>query len=280
MNIGIIGYGFVGKGVAHAFSKESLKIYDKYGESANTLEETVMESTVLFVCVPTPMQSDGSQDLYNISDAIKSIVENAYSKKAIVIRTTVVPETTRRFARLFPEHDFVFIPEFLSERTSVFDSLNPSRIIIGGIKESMGYCAVKKLFNKRFPHVPMFETTWEGAELAKYMANCFYATKLTFMNEMYSMAEHLGVDYDDLKAMLLASGWVADMHMQVPGTDGDRGYGGKCFPKDMKAFINWAEKEGLSVELCKAADKVNETIRVNKNWFDIKGATSTNNYKE
>lgn len=280
MIIGIIGYGFVGKGVAHTFKDMELRIYDKYNGSQDTIERLVVDSDVIFICVPTPMKDNGDQDLSNLSDAVKGVVYNAPGKRYIVIRTTVVPGTTKHFARLFPEHDFVFMPEFLSERTSIFDSLNPSRIIIGGVEKSAGFYMVKSLYEDRFPHVPIFETTWEGAELSKYMANCFYATKISFMNEMYDMADHLGVEYDKLRDMLLASGWVADMHMKVPGPDGDRGYGGKCFPKDVKAFIKWAEREGLSVELCKAANYVNEVVRSNKNWFDIKGATSSNNYKE
>lgn len=280
MIIGIVGNGFVGRGIAHTFSNDELRIYDKYNKSVNSLDETVIESDVIFVCVPTPMKDNGAQDMSNLLDAIKNITLNAPGKRHIVLRTTVTPGTTRHFARLFPEHDFIFMPEFLSERTIIFDSLNPSRIILGGLEESSGFYMVERLFKERFPHVPIFKTTWEGAELAKYMANCFYAVKISFMNEMYDMAKHIGVEYNHLRDMLLASGWVANMHMQVPGTDGDRGYGGKCLVKDTKAFINWAEREGLSVELCKAADNVNEVIRTDKNWFNIKGATSINNYGE
>ena len=79
--------------------------------------------------------------------------------------------------------------------------------------------------------------------------------------------------------------WLADMrignsHYDVPGHDGSRGYGGKCFPKDVKAFIAWAEKNNLTVDVCKAADLVNERVRDVKDWNDIKGATSKNNYEK
>lgn len=278
MNIGIIGFGFVGKGIAHTFSEYDLLIYDKYMYSTDTINETVDLSNVLFVCVPTPMKEDGSQDLSNVADAIRSIVDNAITKKTIVIRTTVTPGTTRHFANIFPQHDFVFMPEFLTERTFTFDSLNPARIVIGGKESSYGYNEVKNLFSERFPSVKLFEMNWEGAEFSKYMCNCFSTVKVSFMNEMYDIAEHLGVEYDMLKEIMLGSGWVGEMHTRVPGPDGERGYGGKCLPKDVEALITWAENDNLHVDMCKTATKVNDRVRVNKNWLDIKGATSKNNY--
>ena len=228
MNVGIVGFGFVGKGVAHTFSHLPLKIYDKFGVSPNTIEETVDESDVLFICVPTPMDDDGRQDLSSVEDAIKSIVDTATSPKTIVLRTTITPGTTKHFAEMFPAHCFVFMPEFLTERTYIFDSLNPTRIVIGGEIDSTGYKDVVSLFNERFPSIKIFKLTWEGAELSKYMNNCFSAVKISFMNELYDIASNLDVTYESVREILVASGWVGDMHTHVPGPDGDWGFGGKC----------------------------------------------------
>ena len=136
----------------------------------------------------------------------------------------------------------------------------------------------KPNFRPRFPHTPVFKTTWEAAEMAKYMANCFFAIKVSFLNEMYDAAQSIGVTYEELRNMWLADFRIGNSHSDVPGHDGYRGYGGKCFPKDVKAFVKWAESNKLSMDMCKAADSVNERVRREKDWFDIKGATTKNSY--
>lgn len=275
--IGIIGFGFLGTALAHGFSNcAEIKIYDKYSGVYNNIDETVNESDFIFVGVPTPMMDDGSQDLSSMDDAVSSVVEVASTKKIIILRSTTIPGTTRKYAEKYPDHEFVFFPEFLSERTSKLDFINPTRLIFGGDEAVWD---VYDLFRNRFPHTPIYTTTWEGAEVAKYMANCFSAVKLSFMNELYDIAQHLEVDYEDLRDMaLLASGWVGNMHVDVPGHDKQRGYGGKCLPKDIQAFINWAKGNGLHLNMCEAAEKVNGRVREVKDWLDIKGATTENNY--
>ena len=278
-NIGIIGFGFLGRALAHGFSLHAnIKIYDKYDNVYDTLEDTVNESDYIFVSVPTPMCDDGSQDLSNIYDAVENIDRIADKGKLIILRSTIIPGTTRKIAFQYTKHDFVFFPEFLTERAAKLDFINASRLIFGG--DEINTEEVANIFKPRFPHTPVYHTTWEGAEVAKYMSNCFFAIKVMFCNEMYDVAEHIGIPYEKLRDMWVSSGWVANMHKDVPGHDGDRGYGGKCFPKDVKAFIAWADNEGLSMEVCKAADHVNERIRTNKDWFDIPGCTSGNNFEK
>ena len=111
------------------------------------------------------------------------------------------------------------------------------------------------------------------------MCNSFFAVKLSFLNEIYDIAKYFGIDYKDLKNMFLSDYRIGNSHTEVPGLDGERGYGGKCFPKDIKSFISWGKENNIDLEMCKAADKVNERVRKNKDWFNIKGAISNNNYK-
>lgn len=277
-NIGIIGFGFLGRAMAHGFGLHAIiRVYDKYQDNLNSLEDTVNESDYIFVSVPTPMQDDGSQDLSNIYDAVENIVRVANKRKIIVLRSTIIPYTTRGIALKYPGHDFVFMPEFLTERTAKLDFINPARIIFGGKPEITS--KLVDLFRPRFTYTPIFETTWEAAEVTKYMANCFFAIKVSFLNEMYDVAHHIGVDYNELKDLWISDYRIGNSHIDVPGHDGDRGYGGKCFPKDVNAFANWAEKFGLSAEMCRAANSVNERVRSDKDWHNIKGATSGNNYE-
>lgn len=278
-NIGIIGFGFLGRALAHGFVLHAnLKVYDKYQNEFDTLEETVNESDYIFVGVPTPMRDDGSQDLTNIEDAVYNVDRVAKTPKLIILRSTIIPGTTRMIAAKYPDHEFVFFPEFLTERTSKLDFINCARLIFGGgLRQTL---KVEELFRGRFPHTPIYHTTWEAAETAKYMANCFFAIKVSFLNEMYDIAERIGVKYEILRDMWLADFRIGNSHSDVPGHDGERGYGGKCFPKDVKAFVAWAERNGVTADMCKAADCVNERIRKKKDWFDIPGCTSQNNFEK
>lgn len=275
--MGIIGFGFLGRAMTHGFILHAdIKIYDKYDNTYDSLDDTVNESDFIFVGVPTPMHDDGSQDLSNMDDAVKSIVEVAKSRKIIVLRSTAIPGTTRNYARKYKNHDFVFCPEFLTERKAKLDFINAARFILGGDREITA--RVEEAYRVRFTHTPIYHTTWEAAEVVKYMANCFFAIKVSFLNEMHDIAEHVGVPYEELRDMWLADQRIGNSHTDVPRHDGLRGYGGKCFPKDVQAFIKWAENQGLGADMCKAANRVNERVRETKDWLDIKGATSEYDY--
>lgn len=276
--IGVVGFGFLGRALVHGFCLHAdIKIYDKYDNTYDSLEDTVNSSDFIFIGVPTPMSEDGSQDLSNVKDAVASVVQVAESRKVIVLRSTIIPGTTRELARKYRKHDFVFFPEFLTERSAKLDFINAARIIFGGNLTVTS--KMEKLFRIRFPHTPIYRTTWEAAEVVKYMSNSFFAVKVSYLNEMYDIAKHIEVSYEDLRDMWLADCRVGNSHADVPGHDGNRGYGGKCFPKDVRAFIKWAEDNNLQIDMCKAADEVNKRVRKVKDWLDIKGAVSDNNYE-
>ncbi len=277
--IGIIGFGFLGRAMCHGFYLHTnVKIYDKYDNTYDTLEDTVNSSEFIFIGVPTPMQDDGQQDLSSMDDAVESVVSVAEDRKIIVLRSTAIPGTTKRYAGMYSNHDFVFHPEFLTERQAKLDFINSARFIFGGDREVTQM--LEDLFRIRFPHTPVYHTTWEGAEAVKYMCNCFFATKVSFMNEMYDVCEKIGVPYEEMKKMFLSDQRIGNSHVDVPGHDGHRGYGGKCFPKDVKAFCHWGDMNGVDLDMCKAADKTNERVREVEDWLNIKGATSKNDYKK
>jgi len=278
--IGIIGFGFVGSAICHVFALQAdIKIYDKYSNFYDSFDETVTKSDFLFLCLPTPMNPDGSQDLFSINKAIHGIEAFSLSQKIIIIKSTIVPGTTRSLSKKYPNHTFIFNPEFLTERSAKLDFINTARIILGGDDKD----ALKKLeglYRLRFSHTPLFKTTWEGAEVVKYMANIFFSVKISFLNEMFDVAKSIGVPYDELRNMWLADFRIGNSHTDIPGFDSYRGYGGKCFPKDINAFIRWAERHKLDVDMARAAEKVNQRVREVKDWEEIKGATSKNDYVE
>ncbi len=276
--IGIIGFGFLGKAFVHGFVLHAdIKIYDKYDNTYDSLDDTVNLSDFILIGVPTPMKDNGEQDLSSIYDAVKGVVKVARDRKIIILRSTIVPGTTRRCADKYPDHDFVFCPEFLTERQAKLDFINSARIILGGNKFIT--TKVEEMYRARFTHTPIYHTDWESAEIVKYMSNAFFAVKIAFLNEIYDIAENIGVSYEDLRDMWLADCRIGNSHTDIPGHDGQRGYGGKCFPKDVQAFIKWAEDYEMELDMCRAAEKVNSRVRKIKDWLNIKGATSENDYE-
>lgn len=277
--IGIIGFGFIGRAVAHGFSLHAhIKIYDKYDNTHDSLEETVNESDFLFVGVPTPMDDDGVQDLSYLDDAIDSINNMTSTEKIVIIKSTVLPGTADKYTQKYMGLNIVSNPEFLTQRTSKLDFINPARIILGGHRSAT--FVVERLYRVRFPTTPIYRTTRKAAEAAKYISNCFFALKVSFCNEMYDVAQEIGVPYEELRNLWLSDGRVGNSHHDVPGHDGDRGYGGKCFPKDVRAFIKWAEKNGVNVDTLVATDRTNERVRVVRDWEEIQGATTQRKYGE
>lgn len=284
-NISIIGCGFVGRAIYHGFSPYfDIKIYDKYIEGFNTLEETVNHSEVIFICVPTPVNENNEQDLSNIYDVINSIKDVTSTSKILVLKSTILPGTTRNLYLHFHEHfDFIFNPEFLTERTSINDFLNQSRIILGclnpdEIPPEYPLVLIESIYRERFKSTPIIKVSFEEAELVKYVCNCYFSTKVLFLNEIYNICKEMGLNYENVRQLFVGDQRITDSHTKVPGFDGFMGVGGKCLPKDMKSFITWCEKNNYNCSILKTVDKVNEKVREKKDWLEIKGATSENNY--
>lgn len=276
INIGIIGNGFVGSAVAHGFSLwNTLRIYDTDPKlSSDDFNTVAGKSDIIFVCVPTPMNlSDGGAiDLSILDSVMEDLNKNAFPTAVVVIKSTVIPGTTAKYEEEYPDMKIVFNPEFLSERTAKLDFNNPSRIILGGAPAARR--PVEKLYRDRFPHVTIINTDSESAEFTKYACNCFYATKISIFNEFYQMAQKQNLDWNSIMGGMLSSGWINPMHTLVPGTDGNMGFGGKCFPKDINAFINYFNSADINPALMKAAWEKNIEVREEQNWLHIKGATT------
>jgi UDPglucose 6-dehydrogenase len=274
--IGIIGKGFVGTAVAHGFSSQtgfgaSIKVYDKDPvKSINSLNETVNESDFIFLSVPTPSKKDGSIDLSILKDAIKSIDSISKSDNIILVRSTVVPGTTRDIQKEFPKLNIVFNPEFLTERSAAFDFINQSRVILGGEPENTS--RVEELYKKRFgEYLPVLKSNFETAEIIKYMNNLFFATKVSFLNEMKLLADEVGVNWSDAVEGFILDGRIGHSHLQVPGPDGKFGFGGSCFPKDIQALISFGDKIGVDMHVLKGAWETNLKVRPERDWEKLKG---------
>lgn len=275
--IGIIGHGFVGKAVSYGFSDQTgfsaeIRIYDKdKSKSLNSIEETVNESDFLFISVPTPAQKNGEIDLSIIKAVLIDIDKaNKNTSNIILIRSTILPGTTRMLQEKFSRLNLVFNPEFLTERSANFDFINQSRIILGG--EIDNTRKVERLYKQRFgAHQNVLKTNFQTAELIKYMNNLFFATKVSFLNEMKLIADKNDVDWDLAVQGFVLDGRIGHSHLQVPGPDGKPGFGGSCFPKDIQAMIAFGKQIGINMNTIDGAWKTNLELRPEKDWENLVG---------
>lgn len=269
MNIGIIGRGFVGNAVYQKFkTAHKVYVYDLNDHLSNsTLFDLLEDCKIIFICVPTPMNTDGSCDLSIVESVLSEI--NSKTNCIIINKSTVIPGSTKYFNEKYKNLDIIFNPEFLTEKNSVKDFKNQNRIILGG--ETRTVNKVKKLYASLFPKASIISVDSNEAEIIKYFTNCFLATKVSFANEMYDMCNSLGLNYNKIVENVLLDERIGKSHLNVPGPDGDFGFGGHCFPKDLSALIKLSNDLGSTNNLLKSVMKTNDKLRVNRNWEKMKG---------
>ena len=278
-SIGIVGQGFVGTAVNEGLAKHfKIETYDIVKDSTcNSLKELENKSDIIFVCLPTPMNKDGSCHLDIVTNVLQELNQLmhfdgiGYAHKTVVVKSTIPPGTTERWNKKFNALDIVFNPEFLTEANSIEDFKNQNRIIVGGKRPAT--TKVARIFRKVFPKVPIIKTGSTYAEMVKYVTNCFLATKVSFANEMYQICDFLKIDYDKVIEYAKHDERLGYSHWDVPGPDGDFGYGGHCFPKDVKALISVAMdlESNITPTMLQSTDKKNNEVRTNKDWEGMQG---------
>tara|TARA_Y100001935_G_scaffold253589_1_gene260167 strand:+ start:181 stop:1011 length:831 start_codon:yes stop_codon:yes gene_type:complete len=259
--IGILGNGFVGNAIKLVFSSTyKLFVYDINPQLSFDSFEEVNNCDYVFVCVPTPMFKDGSQDLSNVL----KVFENASQKPIYIIKSTIIPGTTDYLLNKFPDIKIIFSPEFLREKHAKYDILNLNRVVLGGdynLTEK-----VKTIFLKRFKNIKIIQTDSKTSELIKYMNNTFLATKISFMNEFKLLCNKIDANWEDALKGFLSDERVGNSHVNVPGHDGKNGYGGTCFPKDVNAIISFSKKLDIEMNVIEAGWKTNLNVRPEKDW--------------
>ena len=271
MKLGIIGQGFVGTAVFEGLKEHfNIETFDIEKESTcKSVEELAAKTDVIFLCLPTPMEKDGSCHLGIIEPVLESLDNLENNGKIIVVKSTVPPGTTEKWNEKYSCLYIVFNPEFLTEANSIEDFKNQNRIILGGPRPAT--TKVRRIFKKAFPRVNIIKTGSTIAEMVKYFTNCFLATKVSFANDMYDICGGLGIDYDKVLEYSLHDNRIGNTHLEVPGPDGDRGFGGHCFPKDLNALIKVAERIGLEPQILSCVKSTNDNVRENRDWEKQKG---------
>jgi len=264
--VGVIGNGFVGESQAFAFSPTTdLRIYDVDPLKSTHTKEQLDECDFIFVCVPTPMKKDGSQD----TSYIDKVFEEAVEGPIYIIKSTILPGTTKNLSKTYPHLNIIFSPEFLTERTAKLDMLTQARIVLGGDKQLTS--KTLELYEQRFRNKHIIQTDSTTAELIKYMNNTFFATKVSIINEFKLLADKIGANWSDTLYGFASDGRVGDSHLHVPGPDGKMGYGGTCFPKDVNALLTFARENGINLNTIEGGWKTNLEVRPEKDWEADKG---------
>ncbi len=276
--------GFVGGITSQVFEKvHEIFPYDKYKNPYNTeknIQDLAKNSELVFLCVPTPMKPSGEMDysaVYNSLDLLDKGTKKTNRNPEdliVVVRSTAVSGTTDKLAEQY-KFRFVFNPEFLREKHALEDMKNTDRVVIGAnTKEN--FQKVMEAYTPLFPKAKYINVDRKTAEMIKYSANVMLAGQVALANELYQICQVIGVDYNKIKEIILLDKRIA-RNLDVPGPDGDFGFGGKCFPKDLNALIYLAREQGYRPDIFEEIWKSNiSKFRKNKNWFDIAGATSGN----
>ena len=262
MNIGIIGKGFVGNAVFQKFkSFFKVYIYDIKKELSNSTHNNLVKNCkVIFICVPTPMNTDGSCNTGLVREVLFKI--NKETKCIVVNKSTVIPGTTKKLNKEFKNLEIVFNPEFLTERNAVEDFSNEDRVILGGSKKATDL--LKQIYLTVFPDAKIIKTDSTNAEMIKYLTNSFLATKVSFANEMYNVCSALNLDSNKVIEYATLDDRLGNSHWSVPGPDGDFGFGGRCFPKDLSALIRMTVDLGTVNSILKSVQQTNDRVRKNR----------------
>lgn len=227
-------------------------------EFVTSLKTAVEKSDVIFLCLPTPSSEDGSADLSQVIKVSEQIAACVNGEKLLVSKSTVpvgTVDTIRGILRKKALHpvEVASNPEFLKEGSALQDSLKPDRVIIG-TRSKNAIAMLEELYE---PFVrtgnPIIVMDERSAEMTKYAANAFLATKISFMNELANLCEELGADIDWVRKGIGSDPRVGKQFL-FPGV----GYGGSCFPKDVKALIKMAGEHNKDLRILKAVEEVNE----------------------
>ena len=274
MNIGIVGQGFVGNAVYYKFKNYyNVLTFDLDKTLCNSSFEDINKNCkYIFVCLPTPMNKDGSCYTGIVEDLLTKL--NKHSReisqsKIVVVKSTIPPGTTKKWNDEFDNLSVVFNPEFLTEANAVKDYENQNRIILGG--PSHITLKLNSIFSNVFPSAKIINTNSTDAEMVKYTTNSFLAMKVSFANEIYQICHKVEADYDNVINYTIEDDRLGKSHWKVPGPDGFLGFGGHCFPKDINALIKIALDNNISPKMLKATNEKNKEVRSNRDWMSMKG---------
>jgi UDPglucose 6-dehydrogenase len=256
MKVGIIGLGFVGGAVKNAYDIAGIDTVcvDPAKGFIGTFEQ-LGECDAVFVCVPSPIGADGSCD----TSILESVMEKLKDYKGVIISKVTAPPSI--YMELNSKYrNLVHAPEFLTAANANQDYLSGRFIIVGGNQPYVKQAHEIIVLGQK-EVVDISYTGIGEASLTKYAINSFLATKVTFMNELFNLTKSAGLDWESVKVSVSLDSRQGHSHFDVPGPDGQFGFGGACFPKDTSALLKYAESQDVPLNVLHTAVEVNNIIR-------------------
>lgn len=283
--VGQIGHGYIGQAVEHLFRKKfEVLVYDKFKPGSKPLSELVSRADVIFVAVPTPMKQSGECHTGIVEEVLQDVFNESLKvgrdtqEFVIVIKSTVYPGFTKKMQKRHPKLRIVFSPEFLTEKNSIEDFANSFRVIFGGRREDalVLFKFFESVWSDRIGDdvenpVYLVHTSPDVAEMVKLFTNVILTTRVLFANEMYQICQKIDVKYSDVAATACLDPRINPSHLQVPGPDGNLGFGGHCFPKDINNLRHFCREIGVPEKLFTAVIERNLELRQDRNWEEMKG---------
>jgi len=250
----IAGYGFVGKAVLNTLKSNynCIVVDPKY--TANEVSHH-LDAEGIIICVSTPTTETGVCDI----SSVVNVLDQVPTTMPVLIKSTIIPSTLAELEKLYATHSIVYSPEFLRAKTADFDFANQTFVVLGG-EDIDGFW--QELFTPVLPKCKIyFKCSISEAATVKYTVNSFLATKVAFFNSIFDLCQQNGSDYDIVRQIITHDPRIGNSHTLVPGVDGERGFGGHCFPKDTKAFIKYANGLNTSLEILETAVEYNKKVR-------------------
>jgi UDPglucose 6-dehydrogenase len=258
--VGIVGLGFVGNAIKESFWDESrLVLVDNDKKRGRDPFADLRLCDGVFICVPTPQDEDGTCDTSILEDILFKLKIIEF-EGVIISKCTAPPNVYTQLNEKFP--NLVHAPEFLTAANAVRDYANGKFAIIGGRIKAYRDLAEKIIRESQISLETVQHCSIGEASLAKYVINTFLATKVIFMNEIKQLADSSKLDYDKIARMVSSDQRIGSSHLQVPGPDGQFGFGGACFPKDTSALLKYAEEIGSQLNVLDTAVKKNALLRL------------------
>lgn len=257
MRIGIAGLGIIGSACHFGFEKIGHTMFFHDPKFPDSKIEDILNTEIIYVCVPTPSNQDGSCDTSIVESVVEELINKQFSG-IIAIKSTIEPGTTQKMIEKHGNDKICFVPEFLRERFAIADFIENHEILAVGTNDASVYQTVIKSHGK-YPK-SFVQMSPSEAELLKYYSNVFNALRIVFSNEMYEICKALGADYTIIKDTFIKRGTAKDIYMDV--NENFRGYGGMCLPKDTKALNALVKKLNLDLELFDVIDKENNKFKM------------------
>lgn len=253
MEIGIIGLGAVGSAVKRGFEYIGHNVVGYDIKTESTKIQDVLDTEIVYVCVGTPSNEDGSCNIDSVLDVVHNL-NNLNYNGIIVIKSTVTPGTTNNLVVKYSDKKIAFVPEFLRERCAYEDFINNHNVLVVGTEDIHVYNKIVESHGNLPKNVS--QLTIIEAELVKYFSNTYKATKITFANSFHKLSNELDANYTKIKNTFLLHGVTEGEYLDVNDEFG--GFAGMCLPKDIKAIITLVNELDLDLDIFKFVDSENE----------------------